>query len=212
MVQPLEGNGQGPLVDIESRVVLPCPRASTSSEGTPASRARCRAALRSTDEDLDDVYFARSAIERASMVRISERGLAASDMASLEQTLGQMAVAIKAEDWRAVAAADLRFHEIIVNAAGSPRLSRMYAALSGESRLGLNLLVGTFQGRTDYLDEHTRIFNFLAAGDRNNLVNELEKHLGTALNTLHSHHPHNGAVTSPAMSSSLPDDPGGSSD
>lgn len=181
-----------------------------------------------TDEDLDDVYFARSAIERASMVRISERGLAASAMASLEQTLGQMAVAIEAEDWRAVAAADLRFHEIIVNAAGSPRLSRMYAALSGESRLGLNLLVGTFQGRTDYLDEHTRIFNFLAAGDRNNLVNELEKHLGTALNTLHDHrhgpdgaakvlpdpgaHEHNGAVTSAAMSSSSQDDPGGSSD
>jgi DNA-binding GntR family transcriptional regulator len=141
-----------------------------------------------TGEDLDDVYFARAAIERASMVRISERGLTAGDMAVLEQALGQMQVAIRQEDWRAVAAADLRFHEVIVNAAGSPRLSRMYAALLGESRLGLNLLVGTFEGRTDYLEEHQRIFEYLAAGDRNALVEELESHLGTALNTLHEHH------------------------
>jgi DNA-binding GntR family transcriptional regulator len=141
-----------------------------------------------TDEDIDDVYFARAAIERASMVRISERGLTAAEMAVLEQTLGQMALAIRQEDWRGVAAADLRFHEVIVNAARSPRLSRMYAALLGESRLGLNLLVATFEGRTDYLEEHQRIFEYLAAGDRNALVNELESHLGTALSTLHEHH------------------------
>ncbi|HEY0693105.1 MAG TPA: GntR family transcriptional regulator [Kribbella sp.] len=172
-----------------------------------------------TDDDLDDVYYARAAIERASMIRITERGLPAADMAGLEQALGQMSQAIEAEDWRGVAAADLRFHEIIVNAAGSPRLSRMYAALSGESRLGLNLLVGTYAGRTDYLEEHTEIFKYLASGDRQNLIKVLEQHLGTALKTLHGHHPgaaggtpdpaahHNGAVPSAAPGSTPHDDP-----
>jgi DNA-binding GntR family transcriptional regulator len=141
-----------------------------------------------TYEDLKDIYFSRAAIERASMVRISERGLAAADIAALEQALGQMAGATRQQEWRDVVAADLRFHEIIVSAARSPRLSRMYASLSGESRLGLNMLVASFEGRADYVEEHQRIFDYLVAGDRTRLVEELESHLGTALNTLHSHY------------------------
>ncbi|GAB2714632.1 GntR family transcriptional regulator [Arthrobacter bambusae] len=141
-----------------------------------------------TYEDLDDIYFSRAAIERASMVRITERGLAAADIAALEHSLGQMAVATRQQEWRDVVAADLRFHELIVGAARSPRLSRMYASLLGESRLGLNMLVGSFEGRADYLEEHQRIFDYLVAGDRTRLVEELESHLGTALNTLHRHY------------------------
>lgn len=136
-----------------------------------------------TYEDLQDIYFSRAAIERASMVRITERGLAAADIAALEQALGQMAVATRQQEWRDMVAADLRFHELIVSAARSPRLSRMYASLLGESRLGLNMLVGSFDGRTRYVEEHQRIFDYLVAGDLIRLVAELESHLGSALNT-----------------------------
>ncbi|MDU0313089.1 GntR family transcriptional regulator [Phycicoccus sp. M110.8] len=137
-----------------------------------------------TEEDLKDVYFARAAIERAAMIRIVESGLKAADIAALEQALGQMAAGIRDEDWRAVAAADLRFHEVVVEAAGSPRLSRMYATLLGESRLGINLLLSTIEGRTDYVEEHQQIFQHLVAGDREALIKELEGHLQTGLNTL----------------------------
>lgn len=137
-----------------------------------------------TEEDLKDVYRARAAIERAAMIRVVERGLSAADMAVLEQALGQMAAGIRDEDWRAVAATDLRFHEVIVEAAGSPRLSRMYATLLGESRLGINLLLSTIEGRTDYLEEHQQIFQHLVAGDREALLEELEVHLKSGLTTL----------------------------
>lgn len=137
-----------------------------------------------TEEDLKDVYFARAAIERAAMVRVVEEGLKAADIAVLEQALGQMAAGIRDEDWRAVAATDLRFHEVIVEAAGSPRLSRMYATLLGESRLGINLLLSTIEGRTDYVEEHQQIFQHLVAGDREALIEELEGHLKTGLTTL----------------------------
>ncbi len=140
-----------------------------------------------TAEDLDDLYFARSAIERASMMRLIDRGLTAAATASLEQALGEMELAIQRQDWSGVAGADLRFHEIIVSAAGSPRLLRMHMSLAGETRLGLNLLVGTYEGRADYLEEHTRIFEFLVSGDRLGLVDELEAHLHTALTTLRGH-------------------------
>lgn len=137
-----------------------------------------------TEEDLKDVYRGRAAIERAAMIRVVESGLTAADIAVLEQTLGQMAAGLRDEDWRAVAAADLRFHEVIVEAAGSPRLSRMYATLLGESRLGINLLLSTIEGRTGYLEEHQQIFRHLMAGDREALLEELEVHLKSGLTTL----------------------------
>ncbi|MBT8162707.1 MULTISPECIES: GntR family transcriptional regulator [Arthrobacter] len=174
-----------------------------------------------TVEDLDDIYFSRAAIERAAMVRISERGLSAADIAALEQSLGQMAVATRRQEWRDVVAADLRFHELIVSAARSPRLSRMYASLLGESRLGLNMLVGSFEGRADYLEEHQRIFDYLVSGDRSLLVEELESHLGTALNTLHRHYaeaaeppqtPFGAAATSNVRAAGARRKPGGSND
>ena len=137
-----------------------------------------------TEEDLKDVYRGRAAIERAAMIRVVESGLTAADIAVLEQTLGQRAAGLRDEDWRAVAAADLRFHEVIVEAAGSPRLSRMYATLLGESRLGINLLLSTIEGRTGYLEEHQQIFRHLMAGDREALLEELEVHLKSGLTTL----------------------------
>ena len=142
-----------------------------------------------TNEDIEDIYHARAAIERASMLRLIDRGLSAATLAALEQALGEMDVAIADEDWSAVAAADLRFHEVIVAAAGSPRLRRMYASLAGELRLGMNLLVRSYEGRLNYLEEHERIFSLLAAQDRQGLIRELEAHLGEALSTLHQHHP-----------------------
>lgn len=139
------------------------------------------------DDDLDDLYFVRSAVERACMLRLIDRGLTAATLASLEHALGEMGVAIGQEDWLAVASADLRFHEVIVAASGSPRMVRLYASLAGETRLGINLLVGTYEGRADYLEEHTRIFARLAARDRQGLLHELEAHLDTALATLQRH-------------------------
>lgn len=146
-----------------------------------------------TEEDLKDVYFARAAIERAAMIRVVEAGLKAADIAALEQALGQMAAGIRDEDWRAVAATDLRFHEVVVEAAGSPRLSRMYATLLGESRLGINLLLSTIEGRSDYVEEHQQIFQHLVAGDREALIEELEGHLRTGLTTLMTIAPGEGA-------------------
>lgn len=142
-----------------------------------------------TDEDIEDIYHARSAIERSSMMRLIDRGLTAATLAELEQVLDEMKLAIKEEDWFAVAAADLRFHEVIVTAAGSPRLLRMYTSLAGETRLGINRLVRSYEGRRNYLEEHQRIFSLLAAQDRKGLIDELEAHLGGALSTLQQHHP-----------------------
>ena len=76
------------------------------------------------------------------------------------------------------------FHELIVQAAQSERLTKMYGALAGQTRLGLNQLVGTYQGRTDLLEEHTQLMRLLAAQDRAGAMAALDRHLGDAVATL----------------------------
>ncbi|WP_220131306.1 GntR family transcriptional regulator [Streptomyces sp. PT12] len=140
-----------------------------------------------TPDDLDDLYFARAAIERAALVRLIRRGAPAALIANLEQAVKQLALAVEHEDWLQVSAADLRFHVHIVEAAGSERLSLMYGSLAAQSRLGLNLLVGTYKGRQDLVGEHERLLSLLASGDRAGLFRTLEAHFGDALDTLRHH-------------------------
>lgn len=140
-----------------------------------------------TAEDLDDLYFARAALERAAMVRLTDRGAPAALIAVLEQDVRRMALAVEEHRWVDVSAADLGFHVHIVDAAGSERLSAMYAMLADQTRLGLNIMVGTYKGRTDLVDEHAELLKLLGAGDRSTLLVSLDKHFGDAITTLHHH-------------------------
>jgi DNA-binding GntR family transcriptional regulator len=98
-----------------------------------------------------------------------------------------MALAVEQGQWVQVSAADLSFHKHIVDAAGSERLSAMYATLADQARLGLNIMLGTYKGRTDIVDEHLELLELLSAGDRQRLTESLDKHFGDAVNTLHHH-------------------------
>jgi DNA-binding GntR family transcriptional regulator len=140
-----------------------------------------------TADDLDDLYFARAALERAALTRLTERGAPATLIASLEQALAQLALAVERQDWLQASAADLRFHSLIVDAAESERLSLMYASLAAQTRLGLNLLVGTYKGRMDLVEEHGHLLKLLSDGDRAALMRSLDRHFGDALITLRHH-------------------------
>ena len=147
-----------------------------------------------TTEDLEDLYFARATIERAALIRLATRGAPASLIAELEQTLGRMSLAIHRQDWVQASAFDLRFHEIAVYAAGSERLTTMYAQLAGQTRLGLNMLVGTYKGRGDLLDEHQHLLRLITAGNLPALIEALDEHFGDAMNTLTTHHHDTSAI------------------
>jgi DNA-binding GntR family transcriptional regulator len=147
-----------------------------------------------TPQDLEDLYFARAAIERAALLRLADRGASAALIADLEQALGTMALAIAEDDWYRVSEFDLRFHQRVVDGAGSPRLSQMYAALAGQTRLGLNLLVDTYQGRVDLLDEHEQLLKLIAKGDRDGLMLALDTHFNDAMRTLGDNYPADGAA------------------
>lgn len=140
-----------------------------------------------TTDDLEDLYFARSALERAALLRLTDRGAPAALLANLEQALEQLALAAESQDWLQVSAADLRFHEHIVHAAGSERLTAMYTSLAHQTRLGLNLLVGTYKGRQNLVDEHRQLLKLISSGARELLLESLDRHFGDAMITLRHH-------------------------
>lgn len=133
-----------------------------------------------TTEDLDDLYFARAALERAAILRLTSRGAPAALLASLEQDVRRMALAVADGRWVDASAADLAFHSHLVDAAGSERLSEMYASLADQTRLGLNITLSTYEGRTDLVDEHEALLKLLAANDRDGLLTALENHFANA--------------------------------
>jgi DNA-binding GntR family transcriptional regulator len=149
-------------------------------------------------DDLEDLYFARAAVERAAILRLIDRGTPAALLAKLEQALARMSLAIERDQWDQVSGADLHFHELIVHAVQSERLSKMYAALAGQTRLGLNQLVGTYQGRSDLLEEHTQLMRLIAARDKEGAMEALDRHFGDAVATLKAHDPLNGHDPGPA--------------
>jgi DNA-binding GntR family transcriptional regulator len=134
-----------------------------------------------TATDLDDLYFARSALERAAVLRLTERGAPAALLVSLDQDVRRMALAIEEQRWTDVPVADLAFHRHLVDAAGSERLSAMYASLSDQTRLGLNIVLSTYESRTNLVDEHLELLGLLGAGDRAALLAALDGHFGVVV-------------------------------
>lgn len=137
-----------------------------------------------TEDDLEDLFFARAALERAAILRLVDRGLPATVIARLEQALEEMQLALRDEDGPGVSAADLQFHEVIVAAANSPRLDQMYRSLAGQTRLGLNLLVHNDEASEHLYEEHSILLRALAAGDRARVMELLDQHFDDALTTL----------------------------
>jgi DNA-binding GntR family transcriptional regulator len=135
-------------------------------------------------DDLVDLYFARSALERAALRRLVERGISAATIAGLEQALGEMELAVTEGEIAAVAAADLHFHEVLVSAAESPRLKQIYHALLGELRLGLALVIDIYEERSDLVSDHSTILRHLKAGDLPALMKAIDEHFDVTVEEL----------------------------
>ena len=137
-----------------------------------------------TDEDLVDIYFAREAMETAAVRRILAVGEAASVSRRLATDVDRMVEALREQDWNTVVDHDLRFHTRLVDAANSPRLSRMYSALIAETRLCLHMLVSGFTGWKNFVEEHVALVDRLAAQDASSAERAIRRHLHEPVKSL----------------------------
>ena len=131
-------------------------------------------------DDVHDIYSARLAVERAAVLRVlGDDPLAAA--ATLEDAVQEMA---EAHDGPAVSEADIRFHEVLVEASGSKRLVRMARTLLIETRMCLSALHRTYASDEERVTEHKRITAAIRDGDRESALSLLEAHMEDAVQRL----------------------------
>ncbi|MEV0905467.1 GntR family transcriptional regulator [Streptomyces hokutonensis] len=137
-----------------------------------------------TEDDILDVFYAREALEAAAFRRVITSQKSSGLLTSLDETVDGIARAAGRGDWAEVGDLDLRFHSLVIEAAGSPRLSRMFATVISETRLCLNLLTDVDPARRDLLDEHRELARLVAGDDVDAALGALEKHFEEATVTL----------------------------
>lgn len=137
--------------------------------------------------DIADVQLARRAVEAAAVEQVAGRVArdgAAAVLGPARQVLAALRAAAEDGDWHTVADLDLQLHDALVAAAGSPRLSRMYATLVVETRLCLGALEPSYPVRTELVDEHAHLLDAVATGDPAQARRALEQHLDDGVERL----------------------------
>jgi len=134
--------------------------------------------------DFEDIYLVRLALETAALNKVMLGPEAVQTLKSLERVVRQMRDAEAAGDWQKVAELDMEFHTILVTAAHSPRLNRVFHTVISETRLCLGVLVRADDRRTDLVEEHGEIVERMRAGDFDGTVEVLKKGFEEAVVTL----------------------------
>lgn len=147
-------------------------------------------------EDIEDVYKARAAIERQS-ARLVLAGPTAELTADLEQILADMAAAFKADNWSEMVLADLKFHQTIVNAAGSHRLSRMFSTLAAETLICIRKFRDVYQQKEASLEQHQKLLDLIQAGDLDGYLAEINTHMDDSITMLQAAEPKAGRMHTP---------------
>lgn len=142
--------------------------------------------LLSTD-DIRDLYYSRRVLERELVIELCKRKAvpdAARDALRQLEDLGRRGRR-EASEPAAVVAADVAFHQALVTAVGSPRLSRLYSVLMGEVQLCMA------QEQAHHLlepariaDEHEELLAAIAAGNARVAAKLIDEHIETGCQEL----------------------------
>ncbi len=135
------------------------------------------------EPDVRDMYLARTAVELAAVGRIMGADHGAAGRGLLE-CVRQMEEASNARDSAGVGEADIAFHELLVELAGSSRLSRMHATLLTETRMCITALQEMYPEPDVRIAEHTEIAESIRDGDRQRVQGLLQAHMDDAVTRL----------------------------
>ncbi|TDD83465.1 GntR family transcriptional regulator [Saccharopolyspora karakumensis] len=129
--------------------------------------------------DVADIYLGRRAVEHTAVMRLLrwEGTDVDKTIEELEASLDEMNAAVESGDDRGAVAADMRFHTILVDAARSQRLSRMYHTLVAEAVLSMASLADKYPDwRATVVREHREILDALRQRDENETLRILDEH------------------------------------
>jgi DNA-binding GntR family transcriptional regulator len=166
------GVSRGPLREAMQRLV---------QEGLLRSeRNRGLFVIELDEDDIRDIYAARTAIEGAA-ASVVLRARRPTSLAALRSACDTMTRAATRKDLASLSDADLRFHEVLVAQSQSTRLIRMHETLIVESRMCMTALQEKYQLPADLVSEHWRIVDAIEAGDEALALQRIEDHMQEAL-------------------------------
>ncbi|MDT0197460.1 GntR family transcriptional regulator [Arthrobacter sp. AB6] len=136
-----------------------------------------------TDEEVRDMYVARTAVERAASELILQKG-GKGVAAQLMPIVKAMQRAADKGDLDAMSEADMEYHATLVAAADSTRLTRMHNTLLTETRMCLTALEKKYPDPHARVAEHQAIAEALGDGDQERVGKLLISHMEDALERL----------------------------
>lgn len=132
--------------------------------------------------DVEDLFLVRMPLELEVIRLLADGGVpesaaaAVTDLAQVPPDAGHSTFV----------EADLRFHRVLVDAVGSPRLSRLYQGLSGE--IHLSMVQSRYAlGRDRIVAEHDAVLAALRAGEVDRATALMREHLAGARDALAGH-------------------------
>lgn len=130
-------------------------------------------------EDIADLYFARTCVERQAMRELAHRQLIPP---AAQHAQAELAKLTEADDSTIAAVApDVQFHRSLVDALGSPRLSRAHASIMAEMRLCMaQVQTHKLLPIAEIAAEHQEILDAIAGGDPERADQALAFHLARA--------------------------------
>lgn len=114
-----------------------------------------------TPDEVRDMYLAREAVERAAARKILQGDYAAAGDGLLA-IVDEMESATEPDE---LSEADIRFHELLVELAGSARLSRIHQTYLVETRMCVHALADTYDTPSDRVTEHQSLASAIRSGD-----------------------------------------------
>lgn len=132
-------------------------------------------------EDIEDLYFGRACIEKE-----AARTLALDGVVPHAAYEAQAEIAAAGDVWTVgIVEPDVRFHRALVDAVGSPRISRLYQVLMGEMRLCMAQIqtYGVTQAGIIHA-EHQAVLEHIEAGDGEGAARAVAAHLERACGDL----------------------------
>jgi DNA-binding GntR family transcriptional regulator len=162
---------------------------------SPFRGARVR---RPTRDELLEAYVVRAALEMLG-ARLAVPRMSDEDLAELLGYGETMEAAARADDGRAVAEADARFHGRIVALAGNPTLLSVWHSLQPYSRTYISLIVpGADPAWSAHL--HTPILDALRRRDAEGVARAIETHFAEARENMAARWPE----TDPGLDDGVP--------
>lgn len=131
-------------------------------------------------EHVADVYDARLAVE-AQAARLIIKAGAAPILEILERAYADLVAASEQEDAVAIGDADIAFHRLLVDSAGSRRLSHYMATLAIETRIASFSDPNGYTVRRSISETYRQLLDALAVGDTASAFAALERQFAEAV-------------------------------